>query len=69
MGVRANLEHLGPSLVGQPVSVTARMVAHDGRRGRFEVVARHPGGPVVGRGEVTRAVVDRDRFLARAHGH
>jgi predicted thioesterase len=38
----------------------------DGRLHRFEVVARHTDdSKVVGHGEVTRVVVDTDRFLAR----
>jgi fluoroacetyl-CoA thioesterase len=37
----------------------------DGRLLRFEVSAEHDDGRVVGHGEVTRVVVDRDRFLRR----
>ena len=32
---------------------------------RFDVVAEDAAGSVVGRAEVTRVVVDVDRFLAR----
>jgi predicted thioesterase len=65
VGTRVSLEHRGASPVGAEVSVTATLRDVDGRRLRFEVVATHADGAVVGLGEVTRVVVDRDRFLAR----
>ncbi len=65
VGTRVALEHRAPSPVGARVSVTAVLRHVDGRLLRFEVVATHDDGTVVGHGEVTRVVVDRDRFLAR----
>ena len=66
VGTRVELEHLGASSVGQQVEVTASAAYVDGRLHRFTVSARHvPGGKVVGAGEVTRVVVDEERFLAR----
>jgi predicted thioesterase len=44
--------------------VTASLVHTDGRLRRFSVAARE-GGKVVGTGEITRVVVDAERFLAR----
>lgn len=66
VGTRVELEHLGASRVGQRVEVSASAAYVDGRLHRFAVAARHlPGGKVVGAGEVTRVVVDAERFLAR----
>jgi fluoroacetyl-CoA thioesterase len=66
VGSRVALEHLAASPVGRRVSVTATLGYVDGRLLRFEVVAAHPDdGAVVGHGEVTRVVVDRQRFLDR----
>jgi predicted thioesterase len=66
VGSRVSLEHLAASPVGASVVVTATVGYVDGRLVRFEVVAEHAAdGRVVGHGEVTRVVVDRDRFLAR----
>lgn len=65
VGTRVSLEHLAPSAVGQQVEVTASQVAADGRLRRFSVAARNVGGRVVASGEVTRVVVDAERFLAR----
>jgi len=66
VGTRVTLEHLGASPVGQRVVVTATVVHADGRLLRFEVAATHgDGGKVVGHGEVTRVVVDRERFMSR----
>jgi predicted thioesterase len=69
VGTRVALEHVGASPVGQVLRVTATLVHVDGRLLRFEVVAEHlddgSPGKQVGHGEVTRVVVDRERFLAR----
>jgi predicted thioesterase len=69
VGTRVQLDHTGASPVGATVAVTASVAYVDGRLVRFEVVARqrqHDGGEkVVGHGEVTRVVVDRERFLSR----
>ncbi|PWN04144.1 thioesterase [Nocardioides silvaticus] len=69
VGTRVQLEHLAPSPVGQAVEVTARLAYADGRLRRFSVAARNVGpdgvGGLVGSGEVTRVVVDGERFLAR----
>ena len=67
VGTRVQLEHVGASPVGARVDVTATVTYVDGRLVRFEVVAAHADGDqqVVGHGEVTRVVVDRDRFLSR----
>lgn len=67
VGTRVSLEHLAPSPVGQEVEVTASSAYADGRLHRFTVAARHLGGngKVIGTGEVTRVVVDGERFLSR----
>jgi fluoroacetyl-CoA thioesterase len=69
VGTRVDLEHLAASPVGQRVQVTARVVHADGRLRRLAVTARHltdaGAGKLVGSGEVTRVVVDAERFLGR----
>lgn len=69
VGTRVALEHTGASPVGQQVEVTASTTYVDGRLHRFTVAARHLGGAregtVVATGEITRVVVDAERFLAR----
>ncbi len=69
VGTRVDLEHLAASAVGQEVEVTARSVYGDGRLRRFAVSARKvvDGSPskLVGSGEITRVIVDTERFLSR----
>ena len=66
VGTRVELEHVRASAVGARVEVTASSVFRDGRLHRFSVVARDTdGGRVLGTGEVTRVVVDAERFLGR----
>jgi predicted thioesterase len=64
VGARVSLEHLRASAVGSAVTVTARVVRVDGRTVRFEAVATQ-GDVVCGRAEISRAVVDRRRFMQR----
>ncbi len=66
VGTRVTLEHTRGSRVDVRLEVTATPLFRDGRLHRFSVVAREAdGGRVVGTGEVTRVVVDVDRFLGR----
>jgi predicted thioesterase len=66
VGTRVQLEHLAASPLGAQVEVTASTAYVDGRLHRFTVAARHTAdGKVVASGEVTRVVVDAERFLAR----
>jgi predicted thioesterase len=69
VGTRVALEHVAASPVGAEVEVSATVAHVDGRMVRFDVVAREIGANaderVVGSGEVTRVVVDRERFMAR----
>jgi fluoroacetyl-CoA thioesterase len=68
VGTRVTLDHLAASPVGATLTVLATVVHVDGRLVRLEVVARDRADEkVVGHGEVTRVVVDRDRFLSRLH--
>lgn len=63
---RVSLEHLAASPVGTAVEVTVSPAYVDGRLHRFTVAARHVGGgKLVGTGELTRVIVDADRFMAR----
>lgn len=70
VGTRVALEHSAATAVGGRVQVSATAGFVDGRLHRFSVAAREldaDGAPrgVVATGEVTRVVVDAERFLAR----
>ena len=66
VGTRVSLEHLAASAVGAELEVAASTAYVDGRLHRFTVSARHlHDGRVVGAGEVTRVVVDAERFMSR----
>ena len=67
VGTRITLEHLAASAVGARVEVSVSLDHVDGRLLRFGVTARE-GGKLVGNGEVTRVVVDSERFMARVPG-
>ncbi|MCF6379768.1 thioesterase [Nocardioides KLBMP 9356] len=66
VGTRVQLEHLAASPVGASVEVSASSAYVDGRLHRFTVSARDVGsGKVLAAGEITRVVVDAERFLSR----
>lgn len=66
VGTRVALEHLAASPVGATVEVTASSSYTDGWLVRFTVAARDvASGKVLGTGEITRVVVDAERFMSR----
>lgn len=67
VGTRISLEHVAPSPIGASIDVTASTSYVDGRLVRFAVTARQ-GARLVGNGEITRVVVDAERFMARVPG-
>ena len=68
VGTRVAVEHLLATGVGGRVEVRAEVAHVDGRLVRFEVAAADGAGRVIATGQVTRVVVDRDRFLSRLPG-
>jgi len=65
VGTKLQLDHKQASPLNATVSVRADLIRVDGRLLEFEIRAEHNDGQVVGRGKVTRMVVDRQRFLER----
>jgi fluoroacetyl-CoA thioesterase len=65
VGSRVRLEHLGATAVGGLAVVTAELEHQDGRLVRFAVSAVDRAGRLIATGEVTRVIVDRQRFAAR----
>jgi predicted thioesterase len=65
VGTRVSLEHLAASPLGAAVQVTATVAYVDGKLVRFDVSARQPDGKLLGSGEVTRVIVNAERFLSR----
>lgn len=69
VATRVQFDHLAPVAVGSVVLAEATLVKVEGRRLIFTVSAarlENDGGGLVGAGRVTRVVVDRAAFLAKA---
>ncbi len=69
VGTRVGIDHHRASRVGTSVVCSATVAEIDGRLVTFKVKATQEvdGQEVlVGRGVVTRAIVDRERFMAKA---
>ncbi|SCF07302.1 Thioesterase superfamily [Micromonospora purpureochromogenes] len=65
VGSRVELEHRAATPVGRTVVAQARLAEVAGRRLVFEVTVTD-GDETVAEGRVERALVDRQRFVARA---
>ena len=65
VGTRVTLDHLVATPIGGLVRVQAEAVHTDGRLRAFSVVATDRHGRTVATAQVSRVVVDRDRFIAR----
>ncbi|MFJ8083206.1 thioesterase family protein [Streptomyces sp. NPDC096205] len=69
VGTAVRVRHLRATAVGDAVEVSASAPADPtGRRLTFQVRAVDDSGELVATGEIERAVVDRDRFVAAASG-
>ena len=64
VGTRIDVSHLAATPLGDEVWAEATLVAVDGRRLTFDLVA-HDSVQRIGEGRHERVIVSRDRFLAR----
>jgi predicted thioesterase len=64
VGTKIDVSHVKASPMGAKITAEAELVAVDGRRLEFKVVAYDEKG-VIGEGNHTRFVVDKERFLAK----
>jgi predicted thioesterase len=65
VAVRVRFDHFAPVRVGSTVTAEAILARVEGRRLTFTISARDGSG-LVGAGRVTRVIVDRQAFLAKA---
>jgi fluoroacetyl-CoA thioesterase len=65
VGNRIEIAHLAPVAVGSKVRATATLDRSEGRRLIFSVSVSDACG-LVAAGKITRIVVDRDHFVAKA---
>ncbi|MBQ6063373.1 MAG: thioesterase family protein [Prevotella sp.] len=64
VGAFIQCTHCKPSPLGAEIIATAQLTNIDGRKLDFHVVAMQDD-TIIGEGEHTRYIVDRDRFLAK----
>ena len=64
VGMKIRVDHLQPTPIGAAVTAEAMLEKIDGRRLTFTVSVSDSGG-LVAAGKITRALVDRDRFMGR----
>jgi fluoroacetyl-CoA thioesterase len=65
VGTRIRFDHLYPTPVGGTVTAAADLAHRDDRLLRFTVAAHDADGHLVGEGEITRVIVNAERFMAK----
>lgn len=72
VGTAIEVDHVAASPLGSAVTVSAVVASREGKLLRFdcEAVQTHPDGAstMIAHGSITRAIVQRERFLARLRG-
>ena len=63
VGTSVAMRHRAPSAIGDLVILRAQLVRHEGRQVEFAVEAESSAGTRLAEGRVTRAIVERARFL------
>ena len=64
VGGHISASHLKPTAHGRIITATATLTALEGRKLQFTVTANDEQG-LIGEGEHTRFIVDREKFMAR----
>ncbi len=67
VGYAVQMSHMAPTPVGHKVTAEAILETVEGRRLTFRVTVNDARG-LVAAGRLTRVVVERSRFIERAHG-
>lgn len=65
VGVHIDVQHIKASLVGEQVSCTATLTAHESRRYMFSIVITNAKGQTLATATHGRVRVNRDRFMER----
>jgi len=65
VGVSLNIRHNAATAIGKTVRAESELIQVDGRKLVFKVTAFDEAGEI-GEGEHARAIVNREKFLARA---
>ena len=64
VGGKIAVSHLKPTAHGRNISATATLTAVEGRKLQFAITASDDEG-IIGEGEHTRFIVDREKFMER----
>ncbi|MBQ7793915.1 MAG: dihydrolipoamide acyltransferase [Clostridia bacterium] len=67
VGCGISITHAAPSVIGSHITASATVIAVNGRQISFSVTASDEGG-IIGEGEHTRVIVNKDKFLSKAKG-
>ena len=64
VGSELNIKHLRPTAIGEEVSATATLIAQEGRKLTFTVVATDKNG-TIGEGTHIRYIVNIEKFMSK----
>ena len=66
VGTYVDVSHIAATPIGMTVTAEVELIGVEGRALHFRVSARDEGG-LIGEGEHDRAIIDRERFMARVN--
>lgn len=64
VGSELNIKHLRPTAIGEEVSATATLIAQEGRKLTFSVVAADING-TIGEGTHVRYIINIEKFMSK----
>ena len=67
VGISINVKHLKASLVGESITCEATLIAIEGKKYTFNIIATDSSGDIIGTGNHERVVIDIERFMAKLH--
>ena len=65
VGISLNVQHIAPTPIGMKIFAQAEIIAVEGKKIIFEIIANDERGEI-GRGKHERFIVDRIKFQAKA---
>jgi len=65
VGISINMQHLKASPVGAEIKCTATIIAIEGRKYSFEIIATDSSSDLVGKAIHERVVVDIEKFMSK----
>jgi len=65
VGISININHIKASKVGALIECTATIIAVEGRKYTFKLIAKNSNGDTIGEGTHERVLIDIEKFMSK----